>query len=525
VRRLGVRARWAVPAAAVAAVGIVAAATAVASAAVPSLPHRTAAQLLAAVSQGPGKPLGPFTATVQETAGLGLPQLPQIGQSAGGTSSLASGTHSITIWYRDPQHLRIAEPVQAGESDLRLNGRVLWLWNSKTQTATRVALPAHVSGLPAQAGNGAAGGRSPKAGPGSLTPQAAASEVLKAVGPSTVVSVQSNAVVAGQDAYQLELAPRTSQSLIASVVFAIDANHNIPLRVQVFGRDSGLVYSVGFTSLTFGTPDPANFSFTPPPGATVHRQTVPGNLTSALKQAGLNPAGLGPLPFGSAGFSASAVGGSLKVVGPAGQAIPGLPIPKQALAVINAKFAKTLPVSMSAAQREQAIKKFDQHFKVASGRVATAGSSSLAGNNGGGSVNMRSAAALSPGQKIIGKDWLSVVATPANPQVAGAVQALVSGRGAPVPAPSSQGMLSGSSSSSVSSSAYSSTVSFGPTPGPYLAWLQALLLATSPVHGNWGSGRLLQTKVLSVLITSKGQVLAGAVTPGVLYADVAADAG
>ena len=52
--------------------------------------------------------------------------------------------------------------------------------------------------------------------------------------------------------------------------------------------------------------------------------------------------------------------------------------------------------------------------------------------------------------------------------------------------------------------------------------LRALLLASTPVHGNWGSGRLLQTKLVSVLITSKGQILVGAVTPAVLYADVPA---
>ncbi len=45
------------------------------------------------------------------------------------------------------------------------------------------------------------------------------------------------------------------------------------------------------------------------------------------------------------------------------------------------------------------------------------------------------------------------------------------------------------------------------------------------MHGSWGSGRLLQTTLLSVLITSKGQILAGAVTPALLYADVARDAG
>jgi hypothetical protein len=51
--------------------------------------------------------------------------------------------------------------------------------------------------------------------------------------------------------------------------------------------------------------------------------------------------------------------------------------------------------------------------------------------------------------------------------------------------------------------------------------LRALLRATTAVHGSWGSGRLLQTTLLTVLITSKGQILAGAVTPSVLYTDAA----
>jgi hypothetical protein len=42
------------------------------------------------------------------------------------------------------------------------------------------------------------------------------------------------------------------------------------------------------------------------------------------------------------------------------------------------------------------------------------------------------------------------------------------------------------------------------------------------VHGAWGSGRLLRSSLLSVLFTSQGTVLAGAVTPAVLYADAAA---
>jgi len=49
----------------------------------------------------------------------------------------------------------------------------------------------------------------------------------------------------------------------------------------------------------------------------------------------------------------------------------------------------------------------------------------------------------------------------------------------------------------------------------------AMLGAAHPVHGAWGSGRLLHTSLMSMLVTSTGHVLIGAVTPAVLYADAA----
>jgi hypothetical protein len=51
--------------------------------------------------------------------------------------------------------------------------------------------------------------------------------------------------------------------------------------------------------------------------------------------------------------------------------------------------------------------------------------------------------------------------------------------------------------------------------------LRTLLNSASRVHGSWGSGRLISTRLVNILITSKGQVLIGAVTPAVLYADAA----
>ncbi len=41
------------------------------------------------------------------------------------------------------------------------------------------------------------------------------------------------------------------------------------------------------------------------------------------------------------------------------------------------------------------------------------------------------------------------------------------------------------------------------------------------MHGAWGSGRLLRTGLVSVLITDSGHVLIGAVTPQVLYSAAA----
>jgi outer membrane lipoprotein-sorting protein len=54
--------------------------------------------------------------------------------------------------------------------------------------------------------------------------------------------------------------------------------------------------------------------------------------------------------------------------------------------------------------------------------------------------------------------------------------------------------------------------------GDSAAVLNALLRSATPVSGTWGSGRLLRTSLVSVLITDGGRMFAGAVQPSVLYA-------
>jgi outer membrane lipoprotein-sorting protein len=54
--------------------------------------------------------------------------------------------------------------------------------------------------------------------------------------------------------------------------------------------------------------------------------------------------------------------------------------------------------------------------------------------------------------------------------------------------------------------------------GESAAAMQALLGSATYVHGAWGTGRLLRTSLVSVLITTGGTMFVGAVQPSVLYA-------
>jgi hypothetical protein len=123
---------------------------------------------------------------------------------------------------------------------------------------------------------------------------------------------------------------------------------------------------------------------------------------------------------------------------------------------------------------------------------------------------------LSGAPAVMGKDWLTVLVLPAGGPTAAGLPPVLPG-----------GTVVYSSSSSPGSQAYSSTVTFSSnavsgSPGIAVSGLRgALLHAARPVHGSWGSGRLITTSLLSVLITDSGQCLIGAVQPSVLYADAA----
>jgi outer membrane lipoprotein-sorting protein len=384
--------RWAVPAGAVAVTGgMLAAAVIPAAQAAPLLPSRTPAQLLAAVAGKTSAP--PLTGTVVERASLGLPALPSTGDAAS-LPSLLTGSHTIKVWFSDPAHFRLAVPQSMTESDVIRNGSTAWLWDSSTNTVTRIALPA--------------GARTPSLPSVPLTPQQAASQVLARIGPTTAVSVDSNVTVAGEAAYQLVLAPKSPRSLVGQVRIAIDAQHNVPLRVQVFAKSAtSPAIQVGFTSVSFARPAAANFAFTPPAGAKVTQES---------------------------------------------------------------------PRSKS--------------------RTSASGQASRSEN----STN---------GISVIGQGWLAVAALPQSSLTGTAPPGGSGGSGLGPFRSSSQSAAPGSSGPGGSG-----IPALGGDTGVIVG---AVLQSGQQVSGPWGSGRLLRTSLLSVLVTSKGRILIGAVTPEVLY--------
>lgn len=340
----------------------------------PSLPDRTAEQLLADVARTwQHGPMPQMSGTIVETASLGLPSLPGLsgpGPSGATPVSLLSGSHQLKIWYAGENRFRIMLPGEMSETDLIADGDKVWLWDSAANKATRLTAPAAPGGtatpfpLPSR--------------PASLpaTPEQAAREVLKAAGTDTAISVGDDVTVAGRGAYQLVLTPRSSDSLVRDVRVALDGETLMPLRVQLYAKGAAEpAFEVGFETLSFTSPAPENFAFTPPPGAKVEQ--------------GVDVPAAGRRP----------------------ETVPG----------------------------------------------------------------------AHDGTRVVGSGWDRVLV-------------------APLPAATDEKR--------------NERKGGGPDVAALLGGVRS---AATPVSGEWGSGRLLRTKVVSILLTDDGRLLAGAVTPDALY--------
>ena len=242
--------------------GVIALSAASASGASPSLAPRTAGQLLTAVMHSSAQS---FSGTVSETANLGIPSLPG-GHSAASLSwqAFIAGTHTARVWAAGPDKQRVALVGELSEADVIRNGPDVWTYTSDSNTVTHSTV--------AQSGQA---NETPS--PSEATPASVAARVLKAVNPSTEVTVASAKKVAGQAAYSLVIQPRDARSTVRKVIIAVDAVHFVPLRVAVYGKSSSAALDLRFKQISFSTPAASTFVFHKPAGATV--STDPLGLT------------------------------------------------------------------------------------------------------------------------------------------------------------------------------------------------------------------------------------------------------
>lgn len=223
----------------------------------------------AILAQMVGTDVGGVSGTLVVRADLGLPDLPVGLAGLDGTSwlSLLMGDHTLRAWIAGPDRVRLALLGSLAESDLVVDGEDVWLWESSSSAVTHQDLTA---AAPDDGGTGPADDVAD-------APDAASSLLgsLAALAGTSTVGAGPSTTVAGRPAHQLVLAPSSPGSLVGSIRVAVDAEHGVPLRVQVFaeGAPGSPAMEVAFTRVTFGAPDAGVLAFTPPPGATVDERS------------------------------------------------------------------------------------------------------------------------------------------------------------------------------------------------------------------------------------------------------------
>jgi len=239
-----------------------------AGAAVP-LPERSPQEVLTLLAESR---IDAFSGTVKQTSDLGLPELPSVSGSDAGLGAgleMLTADHTARVFADGPERLRLQVLDELGEREFVLNGAEAWTYDFRENEAMRLTLPAD-----ARARAESRLQRMEEAQ--TLTPAAIAARALAAIEPTTDVSTRDNVKVADRSAYELVLTPGTEDTLVGSVVIAVDAETGMPLRAAITARgESAPAASVEFTQLSVKAPEASLFTFAPPAGADITEKTVP----------------------------------------------------------------------------------------------------------------------------------------------------------------------------------------------------------------------------------------------------------
>jgi outer membrane lipoprotein-sorting protein len=224
----------------------------------PDLPDLTPAELLAKVAeQAPEASAvnGDFSWT-NDLLGSGL-QMP--GGSQGLSAFLKDG--SGRLWLQK-EGVRLEAQTRRGDTLVVSDGETLWVYSSNDTTAAEYSLPVH------DKGSKTADATAP------LDFSAKIQGMIEELAPTASLEV-ATARVAGRDAYVLVLTPTAENTVFGSAQIAFDAEHWLPLRLQVFAEsgDDPVLFA-GFSRVSFDPVDATLFAFSPPAGVTVEKKEL-----------------------------------------------------------------------------------------------------------------------------------------------------------------------------------------------------------------------------------------------------------
>ena len=236
------------------------------------LPDKTAREL---IEFARASDVDAFSGTIEQTSELGLPDLGALTESTGESDrgsaadiddliALVTGSHTAKV-YLDGERARLQVLDQLGERNVYVDGAAdeIWYVDSETKTATKVTIPAHSPEGTADPDESLP------------TPDEMLDQALSRLDETTEVTVGTDSRVAGRDVYELILAPRTDDTLVGEVRFAIDGENGAALAASVTARDAGApAFRVAFTQIDFSAPDPAVFAFEPGADVTVAEKDV-----------------------------------------------------------------------------------------------------------------------------------------------------------------------------------------------------------------------------------------------------------
>lgn len=278
------RLRWAVPAATAVAVGTAFAIPALATASADELPETTPADLLAAVAQA--EPTA-MSGTAVYTARLGLPELPAEMTGGADPLNLLSGSSTIRVWTDGAERSRVSLLGTTSEYSAVVDGPEAWTYSSAKNAVVHVSLDADASAQ-LDAAKADAQAQADAVDPASIpTPEALAEQVLAFASMTSEVTLDDNVVIAGRDAYQLEITPLTDDTLVDKIVVAFDGETYVPLSYQAWSSmdTSAPALEVAFTDVSMDAPSDAALAFSTPDGATVEEKVVTGEDLAAAAPA------------------------------------------------------------------------------------------------------------------------------------------------------------------------------------------------------------------------------------------------